>query len=268
MKNLLASLVVAFALWCAGVALVLAQQPFFFPIPLGLQQAGNIIASTAPGAINIGCTGNVTSCQTTAAYVSAFSNEFLILFASCGTSGSSVTGASDNGPGLVWTQRASVSNATSAGYASVWWAQAVGSFSGKVTATYSGCNPGNAIVAVFGVANVAAPPHSWDINASLPAITTGSGTNPVTGPISTTLPASMLLSFEHGLVTGCCGGPSIPAGWTAFPSILALANLGGCCLDLASIAYKLVSTTQTATSATYGATASSWGTIGDALDSQ
>ncbi len=252
------------------IVTVASAETLFVATPRAVSQAGTIIATTAAGAINITCTGNVTSCQTSTSYVSAVSNELLLLFASCGTTGSSVTGAADNGPGLVWTKRASVSNTgPTAGYASVWWAQAIGSFSGKVTANYSGCNPGNAIVAVFGVQNAAVPPNSWDINASLPAIATGGATNPVTGPISTTSPDTMLLTFEHGITTGCCGGPSPPAGWSSFPSIFALANLGGCCVDTASISYKIVTSPQTAVSVTYGAAASnSWGTIGDAVVSQ
>jgi hypothetical protein len=271
MRKLLAALIAA-GLWCGGTALVLAQQPFFFPIPLGKgarTQAGTIAIDPTQAAITLNCAGgggSITSCQTTSAYTAATNNEFLIVFASCNIAGSSVASVSDNGPGLVWTKRASVSAADNAGYASVWYAQASGAFTAKATANYSGCSGlSAAIVVLFGIQNVVIPPDSWDVNVSLPALSTGSGLPATTGPISTTVADTLLLSFEHGI-----GGTTTnaPTGWTAAPISSTLINFSGN-TDSARIDYRIVSTTQTALNATYtGSGSQNWGTIGDALVSQ
>jgi hypothetical protein len=224
-------------------------------------QIGNIAIDPTNATVNIGCTGTITSCQTSSAFVAATSNELLIFFAACQLTTSSVTSVTDNGPGLTWTKRSSkVGGGVNAGYASVWWAKAVGSFNAKVTANYSGCGTANAIVAVFGIENAAATP--WDANVALPATSSGASSNPSTGPISTTLPDVLMISVLHGNAN-----IAAPTGWTHVPGAGNLANFGGCCTDIGQIDYKIVSTIQTSLTVNYGTSTSQWTTIGDAVDS-
>jgi hypothetical protein len=212
-------------------------------------------------AINISCTGTVTTCQTTTAFTAAQSNELLVALAACGqaaNTSATVTSLSDNGPGLVWTKRTDQTSGHN--YQSVWTAQAVGSFSAKLTANYTGCASGDAIVAIFGVQG--APTSSpWDSNVALPAKSTGSSSVPTTGPISTTNANTLLLSFGNGFAN-----IAAPTGWTHVPGANNINNLAGCCASQGQIDYKIVSSTQSSVTATYGTSETAWLTIGDAID--
>jgi hypothetical protein len=203
-------------------------------------------------------TTNATSGATSGAFTAANSGELIVVVEACGNGSAPPTpqAPTDNGPGLTYTMR---SSRVSGNYViSVWAGQAPGAFSATVTAHWSAAC-GDLCTVVFGVHNnnTSSP---WDSNGSLPAYSTGSSSNPTTGPISTTKPNTLLLSAQ-----GVSGYGGTLTGWTHVPNGKAQ-NFGGCCVCNNTADYNVVSTTQSGVSATYGTSVGAWITIGDAID--
>ena len=200
-------------------------------------------------------TGGFTSSITSGTLTTTQTNDVVIVYVTTINGTSAATVSSMSGCGLTWTKRYAsgpITLVASSGNIEEWYAKSSGTLSCAVTANFA-FNPTFSDITVFGI-SVANTTTVFDTNGGLPnnahSNTAGS---PSVGSVSTSNASDMLIS--GALTYGTPGNP--PTGWTTI-------NTSG--LGHQDNAYKVVSSTQSGITVTYGASSTGgWIIVVDAV---
>lgn len=227
--------------------------PISRPVTSALAIDGNATGSNSTGTATSVVSGTLTTVNT---------NDIIVALAFNSNAPNAIlrTVSSVTATGLSFTKRSAIANSTGFFDLEVWWAPATSTFSGTITANWSGVVD-DTTINVFGVsgANTSTP---WDANASLPktlSSPTGSAAAPSVTGVSTSNANDMLLGFVGG------GGAVVETAGAGFTLINTVSSAAG--ITSAS-ERNVVAATQSSITVAFGTTFTNtipWLMIADAI---